>query len=160
MKKTWIILLLILVAGLISCTDEIVINETEIDCDLLYTENHLVPFSGKCKVVYGHTETAKEILTYRKGRLDGDAHYYYRNGNIKWKGFYKNGFISGKWEYWDENGILTYIVNYRHDTLDGEYVSYYPDGGIKEQGYYVNNSRTGEWTVYSENGKVTSKEIY
>jgi antitoxin component YwqK of YwqJK toxin-antitoxin module len=158
MKITWIVLLL--VAGLISCTDEIVITETEISSDLFYTENNLIPFSGKCKVVFNSNQAVKEILTYRKGRLDGTAQYYYHNGNLKRKGFYEDGYITGKWQYWDENGRLMYVVNYKYDTLDGEFVSYYPNGGLKEQGHYLDNSRTGEWTLYSENGKITGKKFY
>ncbi len=158
MRITWIILLF--VAGLISCTEEIVITESEISNDLLYTENDVSPFSGKCKVVYANSELIKEVLTFHKGRLDGDAHYYYQNGNIKWKGSYKDGFISGRWEYWDENGRKMYVVNYKHDTLDGEFWSYHPNGTVKEKGSYLNNSRAGEWIVYSEKGKVTGKMSY
>ena len=158
MKITWIIL--IIVAGLISCSEEIVITETEICSDLFYTPDNRSPFSGRCKVIYSNTGLVKEVLTYRKGRLDGDANYYYMNGNLKWKGLFKDGFISGKWEYWDEAGSLIYVVNYADDTLDGEFVSYYPDGRIKEQGEYLNNSRAGEWIVYSEKGQIMSRKIY
>ncbi len=158
MKITWFIL--IFVTGLISCSDEIVITEAEICSDLLYTSDNLSPFSGSCKVVYSKTGLVKEVLNYRKGRLDGGACYYYLNGNPKWKGFYKDGFISGKWECWDEEGSLVYIVNYEEDTLDGKFASYYPDGGIKEQGQYLNNSRTGEWIIYSEKGQIMSRKFY
>lgn len=158
MKITWIILLF--AAGLFSCSEEIVITEAEISSDLFYTPDNLSPFSGRCKIVYSNTGLVKEVLTYRKGRLNGDANYYYMNGNLKWKGLYKDGFISGKWKYWDEEGILVYIVNYEDDSLDGKFVSYYPDGGIKEQGQYLNNSRIGEWIIYSEKGQVLSRKAY
>lgn len=158
MKITWIILLF--AAGLFSCSEEIVITEAEISSDLFYTPDNLSPFSGRCKIVYSNTGLVKEVLTYRKGRLNGDANYYYMNGNLKWKGLYKDGFISGKWKYWDEEGILVYIVNYEDDSLDGKFVSYYPDGGIKEQGQYLNDSRIGEWIIYSEKGQVLSRKAY
>jgi len=158
MRISWIILLF--ASGLISCTKEIVITEAEISSDLLYTEDNINPFSGKCKVVYTDTELIKEVLTFRKGRLDGDARYYYQNGNIKWKGSYRNGFISGEWEYWDENGKIMYVVNYKHDTLEGEFASYHHNGTIKEKGCYSDNSRKGEWIVYSEKGQITSKKSY
>jgi antitoxin component YwqK of YwqJK toxin-antitoxin module len=158
MKMRWIILLF--VAGLISCTEEIVMTETEIGNDLLYTKDNVRPYTGKCKVVYPNTEMVKEVLTFRKGRLNGDALYYYRNGNIKWKGCYKDGFISGRWEYWDENGKIMYVVNYKNDTLDGEFKSFHSNGLIKEKGCYLNNSRTGEWIVYSEKGKIDDKKSY
>lgn len=158
MRISWIILLF--VAGLISCSEEIVMTEAEISNDLLYTKDNINPFSGKCKVVYASTDLVKEILSFRKGRLDGDARYYYQNGSIKWKGCYENGFISGKWEYWDEEGRIMYVVNYKHDTLEGEFVSYHPNGITKEKGCYINNSRTGEWIVYSEKGQITGKKSY
>ena len=158
MRISWIIILF--ASGLISCTKEIVITEAEISSDLLYTEDNISPFSGKCKVVYTDTELIKEVLTFRKGRLDGDARYYYQNGNIKWKGSYRNWFISGNWEYWDENGKIMYVVNYKHDTLEGEFTSYHHNGTIKEKGCYSDNSRIGEWIVYSEKGQIISKKSY
>ena len=158
MRISWIILLF--VAGLISCREEIVLTEAEIGNDLLYTKDKISPFTGKCKVIYSHTDLIKEVLTFRKGRLNGDACYYYQNGNIKWKGCYKDGFISGKWEYRDEEGRIKYVVNYKYDTLEGQFISYHPNGMIKEKGSYINNSRTGEWTVYSQKGKISNRKCY
>jgi len=154
------LIILLFVEGLISCSEEIVITEEEISNDLLYTEANISPYTGKCKVVYTNTDLVKEVLTFRKGRLNGDAQYYHQNGKIKWRGRYDAGMISGKWEYWDENGKIMYVVNYKNDTLEGEFMSYHQNGTIKEKGCYLNNSRTGEWIVYSESGKVTGKRIY
>jgi antitoxin component YwqK of YwqJK toxin-antitoxin module len=135
-------------------------TEAEISNDLLYTKDNINPFSGKCKVIYTNTDLVKEVLTFRKGRLDGDARYYYPNGHIKWKGSYEEGSISGKWEYWDEEGRIMYVVNYKQDTLEGEFTSYYTNGMIKEKGCYAGNSRSGEWIVYYEHGAVAGRKSY
>lgn len=150
--------ILIIILGFVSCSKEIEITESQLTEDQLYLADHIRPFTGKCKIVYHNSDKIKEVLTYRNGRPDGEAIYYYINGNIKWKGFYRKGYLSGKWQFWNEEGKLIYEVHYRNDTLQGEYRSYYPNGNMKEKGSYMNNSRTGEWIAWSEEGKITTKK--
>ncbi|MBN2611759.1 MAG: toxin-antitoxin system YwqK family antitoxin [Bacteroidales bacterium] len=148
------VLMVIIAAGLSSCSEEIIIKEEQLDEDLLYVEDKLSLYTGKCRVVYSDTDLTKEILSFRKGKLQGDAVYFYKNGKLKWKGTYKNGFISGTWEYWNENGEKLYEVNYHNDTLEGVFKSWYPNGLLKEQGSYENNRKKGEWIVYNESGSI------
>ncbi len=155
--RTSILILSILLLGLCSCSKEIIITESEIGDDLLYIKNDISPYSGKCKVVYTNSEITKEILNFSKGRLDGEAYYYYQNGKLKWRGNYKDGFISGTWEFWNENGEKVYEVDYLNDSLDGEFKSWYPSGNLKEQGNYLKNKKTGEWITYNESGTVIDK---
>ena len=80
--RTYILAILTLAFGLCSCSKEIIITEADIGEDLLYVKNDISPYTGKCKVVYSDSKTIKEILTFSKGRLDGEATYYYQNGKL------------------------------------------------------------------------------
>jgi antitoxin component YwqK of YwqJK toxin-antitoxin module len=92
--------------------------------------------------------------------LEGEAVAYYRDGNLRWKGRYKNGCCTGTWEYWDQNGNRVIEANYSHDTLTGPYCSWYSNGLMKEKGQFSQNSRTGKWFSYNETGQVVSETIY
>ena len=43
-------------------------------------------------------------LPTKKAGLHGEAQIWYSNGKIKRRGSFQNGKLSGKWEYWDQNG--------------------------------------------------------
>ena len=158
MRKFLIIALSVI--GLYSCKQELIISEAEIGEDLLYINNKITPYTGKCKVVYNDSKSTKEIFSFRKGRLNGDAVYYYKNGKLKWKGEYKEGNIAGKWEFWNENGMKIYEVHYDNDTLDGNFISWYSSGKVKEQGSYKLNKKSGKWITYDEKGTILESQMY
>ena len=156
MRKTIFLAMLVL----ISCGKEVIITEEEIQPDMFYVRNDVNPFTGTCKVVFSDTGILKEKFQFRKGILEGEAIAYYRDGNLRWKGQYKNGYCSGKWEYWNQSGNKVIEANYSNDTLKGSYCSWYSNGLMKERGQFSQNSRTGKWFNYNETGQVVSETIY
>jgi antitoxin component YwqK of YwqJK toxin-antitoxin module len=134
---------------LMSCGKEVIITEDEIKPDMFYVRNDVDPFTGTCKVVFSDSGSLKERFQFRNGILEGDAIAYYRDGNIRWKGHYKNGRCTGKWEYWDQNRNKVIEASYNNDTLTGSYYSWYSNGLIKEKGQFSQNSRTGKWFIYN-----------
>lgn len=52
------------------------------------------------------------IENYTNDILDGEALYYYKNGKLKLKAFYKNGLKDGVWQYYHSNGKLNYTITY------------------------------------------------
>jgi antitoxin component YwqK of YwqJK toxin-antitoxin module len=157
MMKGYIFLVMLL---LMSCGKEVIITEDEIKPDLFYLHNDIDPFTGTCKVVFNDTGLMKEKFQFRKGILEGEAVAYYRDGNLRWKGYYKNGCCSGLWEYWDQDGNKTIEANYDNDTLTGPFVLWYSNGRMKEKGQFSENSRTGKWIGFNETGQVVSETIY
>jgi len=152
--------ILIAMLLLISCGKEVIITEEEIKPDMFYVSNDVDPFTGTCKVLFNDTGLMKEKFEFRKGILEGEAVAFYRNGNLRWKGHYKNGCCMGTWEYWDQNGNKVIEANYSNDTLTGHYCSWYSNGLMKEKGQFNQNSRSGKWFSYNETGQVVSETIY
>lgn len=153
--KRGLYILVILIAG---CSGKMTITEADIKSDILYTDGHDRPFTGKCIVVFGGTDLVKEEFTYKRGVLHGKATARYRNGQIRRQGSYCRGQISGKWEFWDEKGNKTLEANYEKDVLNGLYISLYSNGKIKEKGLFANNKRTGEWQYFNEEGQPVTTE--
>jgi antitoxin component YwqK of YwqJK toxin-antitoxin module len=151
---------IIILISLVSCSKEIIITEAEIKPDIFYDKEDLKPFTGKCMVLFPDTDLVKQEFHFKKGRLNGEVFAWYKNGKIQWKGYYVKGFITGKWEFWNENGNKVMEAFYEKDTLNGSYVTWYPSGTVKERGQYANNIRTGKWLKYSDNGQLLAEQVY
>ena len=46
----------------------------------------------------------KSVLFYKNNKLDGESQIFYKNGTLKEKGNYKDGFKNGDWNFFSENG--------------------------------------------------------
>jgi antitoxin component YwqK of YwqJK toxin-antitoxin module len=145
---------------LISCNKEVTITEEEIKPDLFYSTHDINPFTGTCKVVFSDTNLIKEKFQFRNGILNGEAVAYYRDGKMRWRGYYRNGCCMGKWEYWDQHGNKLIEANYSNDSLTGPYYSWHSNGLMKEKGRYIQNCRAGKWISYNETGQVISETNY
>jgi antitoxin component YwqK of YwqJK toxin-antitoxin module len=155
MKWTYYIILLLSVA----CTGNITVSEDDIGADVFYEEGSYKPYTGKCTVLYNRTDIVKEQFTFRNGLLQGEALAWYKNGQLRRKGYYCKGQISGKWIFWDELGHKLIEANYKDDFLDGSYLALYSNGKPKEKGQFSENKRTGKWIYYNEQGKIISSTI-
>ena len=150
--------LVIIVLGFVSCAKEIVLTDEEIKPDVFYADQGHKPYTGICKIVYYNSDKIKEEFRFKKGRLDGEFYSYYKNGNLRWKGCYCDGMITGTWRKWDDAGRLIMEVNYVNDTLEGSFITMYPNGNIRGKGSYTRNRRVGKWTLRDESGKLISKQ--
>ncbi len=144
----------------IACSKKIIITEEELKQDMMYLKNDVRPFSGTCNILFNDTNLIKEQFNFKNGALDGVYCSYFRHGDLKWRGEYKEGKMSGKWEFWGEDGRKFSETYFDNDIYDGSYTSWYPNGQIKETGLYADNRRTGKWTVFNVNGKVISEYTY
>ena len=141
--------------AIFACNEEqLTVTEDAVGADILYSKDSYKPYTGKCIVLYNKSDKVKEEFRFKKGLLDGESSAWYKNGQIRRKGYYNKGQISGKWTFWDEQGNKTLEAHYRHDTLNGTYIALYANGNIKEKGQYSANKQSGKWTRYDEDGKV------
>jgi antitoxin component YwqK of YwqJK toxin-antitoxin module len=73
-----------------------------------------------------------------KGQRHGYCKIYHNNGNIWYKGFFKNDLRHGYWERYWSNGNLLSKGNYNNGEPDGYW----------------------EWYCYNNNGSIIEKEFY
>ena len=69
---------------------------------------------------------------------EGPFIWYYPNGKIKTKGYYKDGREDGPFEWYYENGILKCEGNYVNGKYDGEWKWYHEDAKLKKKAIYKN----------------------
>jgi antitoxin component YwqK of YwqJK toxin-antitoxin module len=144
----------ILLLASFACTGKVTITEEEIRPDIFYAEGSYKPFTGKCMVVENDSGPVLEEFTYKSGRLHGKAFIWYRNGQLKCKGSYRDGKLCGVWEFWDRAGNKTLEACFENDELNGLFTALTADGQIQEKGMYTANRRTGNWT-----NKINSSDL-
>lgn len=128
------------------------------------------------------SEFNSEIDTLENGSFIG----YYKKGNIRSKGLFKNGKEEGRFsKYYEDTGDLEFYITYKngikqdsakwyynnsrkldteftynHDQIDGVRKSYYESGMVSDSSYYINGLRQGNRILYHENGKLKMYFFY
>ena len=63
----------------------------------------------------------------------------------------------GAWVSYYENGQLTYKGNYKNGKKEGAWVSYWMNGQLYYKGNYKNGKDEGAWVSYNTDGTVLKK---
>jgi uncharacterized protein len=87
---------------------------------------------------------------YTNDTLNGPFTEYYPGDKIKTKGSYNMGLWDGKWEYYDEKGLLVG----EGDFIKGSGIlkGYSWNGRLIREVHYKNNQKDGKEILYKENG--------
>lgn len=83
---------------------------------------------------------------------------YYKNGQKKIEGAFKNEQREGEWMYWYENGKLWSRGSFKNGKSEGRFLSYNEDGTLFQEAMYTNGIPDGKWCFYKEEKRV--KEVY
>jgi antitoxin component YwqK of YwqJK toxin-antitoxin module len=89
---------------------------------------------------------------YKNDTLNGPFTEYYPDFQVKTKGSYYMGLWDGKWEYYDDKGLLVGVGIFVKGT--GALKGFYWNGRLKRLVQYVNNQKDGTETWYKENGLI------
>jgi antitoxin component YwqK of YwqJK toxin-antitoxin module len=103
----------------------------------------------------------RRMVHYKNEKLEqkeGTSLRYYPNGQIEWRGEYKNDQFDKLWLQKDSTGRTTDSVIYDEGKLKFEHVNYYYPNG-KLNGYRITDSvnNTLEEKMYTEEGKLRSE---
>jgi S1-C subfamily serine protease/antitoxin component YwqK of YwqJK toxin-antitoxin module len=102
------------------------------------------------------SEFFAEYLDYdddKKNFHEGEATWYYENGEVEQKRYYFNNKINGKNSFYHENGELKEERTYNYGILNGTYRQWYKSGKNKVLALYENGKLLGEkYIEFDENG--------
>ena len=79
--------------------------------------------------------------TIINGKRDGFWESYYDNGQLNWKGNYKDDCLDGPWEYYHENGQLSYKGNYKAGLEEGLFEHFQKNGKFEKKERWKNGRR-------------------
>lgn len=96
--------------------------------------------------------------TDTKGKKQGEWMKTHPNGNIRYKGQFKDDKPYGTFNYYYENGKPSVIMNYDGDIA--RTIAFYEEGKLKAQGNYKNQQKDSIWTYYSLAEFKISEELY
>lgn len=134
---------------------------TEIYCDTNGVIMDTIDYRGATKVeLKNHDGKVVYSAQYASGLNNGEAIWYYGNGQISAKGQYVNGKRDGKFENYHPNGKLSYTYNYQNGERHGKSVRYDESGKISETFDHAYDNLEGVNKSYYENGKLSSEFNY
>jgi antitoxin component YwqK of YwqJK toxin-antitoxin module len=94
-----------------------------------------------------------------KGKMDTvKKEEFYKNGQKKIEGGFKNNLRDGIWTYWYENGKIWSQGTFKSGLSDGKFDIYKEDGSKYMQSCYKNGKPDGCWTFFDKDKK--KKEVY
>jgi antitoxin component YwqK of YwqJK toxin-antitoxin module len=103
--------------------------------------------------IYNQQISIKEII-------NGPMVEYYKEGQIKTTGHYKNGFLSGECKQFYQTGELHKTLNYENGKLTGVFKEFYQTGQLKESGNFINGVQVGVKKTYYDTGELQSVEYF
>jgi len=122
-----------------------------------FSKRKLIPYTGLSNRISFGTNVKIHFLdlSYYKGKRESTV--FYKNGNLKELGKYKNGSATGKWKFYHENGNLSGVGKYKNGDHTGEWKFYYDNGQLKNI-YLRDNGKLMEFiSCFNRNGKPLDK---
>lgn len=95
-----------------------------------------------------------------EGRKQGYWQEFYRSGELKAEGYYKNNKKVKEWKYYFRNGSIEQRGSYITGLPEGTWKWYYPDGMLRLEEEYVFGVAEGMSTEYSDTGSVIAQGEY
>ena len=112
---------------------------------------------GNWKDFY-RTGEVRAVGTYRNNQRSGNWIFYYENGKKEQEGNYLRGLPDGLWTWYYNNGNVRKEESYFNGREDGESIEYDLDGNIITKGNFLNGEKEGEW--FYKVGDNTEKGNY
>ena len=118
-------------------------------------------FNGREDGIFVEYDEQGNILTkgdYINGEKEGE--WIYRVGDHEERGSYVIGLREGTWKYYFKDGSLKYEGYYSQGNPDKRHKYYYPSGAIKEEQYYEMGIREKSWKKYDPEGNLVMTITY
>ncbi len=110
--------------------------------------------NGSPKIVryYNEGQKGSKILVKEK--------MYYKNGQLRSEGSFKNSKRDGKWTYYYENGKKWAEASYDKGLENGIKTIWHPNGQKHFEGTMKDGERVGAWIFWNKYGVVDIKINY
>lgn len=135
--------------------------------------------SGFDTKYYTRLDSGKNVVKSKELYIDdikqGNAFYFYPNGELQYKVKFKNNIRDGSGFEYSRDGNLIALLEYRNDFLisrqpvnrtdtkgqhTGTWIELYDNGQVKQETNYVNGLPNGFSKEYSPSGKIIKIESY
>ena len=122
------------------------------DLELWFIENYANDtLHGKMEVYFKNKNKFKEMHIH-KGRIEGEAITYYKNGSLESEMTYANDSLNGISTLYDKKNNLVSETNFANSKEDGLCVIYYSNGEIAVKKNYKNGMLDGVLIAFDKQG--------
>lgn len=92
---------------------------------------------------------------------DSIVQVFYKNGQLFYRIFYKNGYRTGWYEQFHQNGAIWCKFLYNEGKIvDGLNICYSENGQISQKGYFKNGNEIGKWYQYGYSQDYRLNKVY
>lgn len=98
--------------------------------------------------------------SYREGKPDGTWKYYFRSGVLAKEYAMVDGKTEGKFIEYFPSGKIKYEQHFHDGEPHGYSVEYYENGQMKEAGWYQEGKREQQWLSWYRDGTLKSDYYY
>ncbi len=125
-------------------------------------ETKLLVLSFVITILFINTAFSQKINQVNaNGKRTGIWKKHYDNGDIRYKGQFKNGKEVGTFNFYKQGSPYPVIVKVFSPTSDTATVKFYSKSRVKTKGKMIGKKRVGKWTYYFSDGKrLFSEENY
>jgi antitoxin component YwqK of YwqJK toxin-antitoxin module len=85
---------------------------------------------------------------------------WYKNGQKREEGTFKDGEKDGVWTEWYKNGQKWYEATYKDGEVDGKWTGWWDNGQKKYERTYKDGKNDGLGTWWHENGQKSSERTF
>lgn len=97
---------------------------------------------------------------YKNGKREGIANSYFDDGKLKTKETFKNNLLHGKYLSYQKKGFLYEKIQYRNGNKSGKSIRYYSNNKLSLVARYKNGEKHGIKTSYFQNGNIETTGDY
>ncbi|WP_153798396.1 toxin-antitoxin system YwqK family antitoxin [Foetidibacter luteolus] len=118
--------------------------------------------NGGGNITYYNQDGTKssEFIFTKEGIRDGAFKGYYKNGQVKMSGIYKQGRLQGERTLYHSNGALSEKINFVQDEEDGWYESYHDNGKPRYLGWMSADKKEDNHIEYDYAGNKHAETYY
>jgi hypothetical protein len=92
--------------------------------------------------------------------LHGPYVAFWGTGKRQAEGQYRDGARTGRWTYWDANGVKTEEIEFANGRYHGARTDYHANGKVMREQHWVDGKREGTETTYDAQGqKLTVTQL-
>jgi protein TonB len=102
----------------------------------------------------------KAYSSYRNGKLDSLYIEYYLNGRKKCEMTYRKGRLNGASVSWYESGVKQMECMYESDKRNGKLCAFYPNGKRQHEIWYRDGEMDGSYTEFYFNGRKKAQRSF
>jgi hypothetical protein len=85
--------------------------------------------------------------------LHGPYVAFWGTGKRQSEGQYKDGARTGRWTFWDANGVKTGETEFANGRYHGARIDFHANGQVKREQHWVDGKRQGTETTYDAQGQ-------